>query len=84
MTGGLHLPVRVSLFCRHVWGSLKSGACGGRGGACVGQQGRGGSNAQEKEGPQGVFLPIALLFCPHPDQDGEEFRCNLCRVRDLW
>ena len=84
MTGGLHLTVRVSLFCRHVWGSLKSGACGGRGGACAGQQGRGGSDAQGKEGPQGVFPPKALLFCPHPDQGDEQFRCSLCtgRIRD--
>ena len=39
ITVGLHITIRASLLCRHVGGSLKSGAWDGRGGAHAGHQG---------------------------------------------
>lgn len=39
-------------------------------------RGRGGSDPQEKDGPQGAFPPHRMLFSRHLDQNGEELRCS--------
>ena len=39
-------------------------------------KGRGGSDPQEKDGPQDAFPPRTTLFSRHPDQNDEELRCS--------
>lgn len=45
---------------------------------------RGGEAVTHRRGvPRVSSCPMGMLFCQHPSQGDEEFRCSLYRVQDL-